>query len=108
MNPRLNRMLKRKAYVFTRSGYSASNPYGGSIKSGSTEIKCEYVDGGSTQRTAEGDEFSPVKRYITKYDGINLGDLISTTNDSSNGEIVRLIKSVEMPGQDLDFIVYVG
>jgi len=108
MNPRLKRMLKRKAYVFTKSGYSASNPYGDSTSTSSTEIECEYVDGGSTQRTAEGAEFSPVKRYITKYAGVKLGDLISTTNDSKNGEIVRLIKSVEMPGQDLDFIVYVG
>jgi len=108
MNPRLKRMLKRKAYVFTKSGYSASNPYGGEIKTTSTEIECEYVDGGSTQRNSEGDNFSPIKRYITKYDAINLGDIISTTDDSSNGEIVRLIKSVQMPGQDLDFIIYVG
>lgn len=101
-------MLKRVAYVFKSSGYSASNPYGETINQTPIQIQCEYVDGGSTQRTPEGDEFTPIKKYITKYDAINLGDVISTTNDYQKGEIVRLIKSVEMPNSELDFVVYVG
>lgn len=107
------RRLTDKVTVWRKGGYDASDPYAATITRVGV-FACNWIEGGSAQRDAEGVEFSPSKTIrlqdadVRLSDYVYIGD-IADAEPPSDAEIVRGRKGAgTMLAGGLDLTVYTG
>lgn len=107
------RRLTDKVTVWRKSGYDPDNPYSATT----TRVDvypCNWIEGGRSQRDAEGVEFSPSKTIrlqnadVLLSDYVAIGDIAGDT-PPSNAEVVRRRRGAgTMLTGGVDLTVYTG